>query len=358
MATGAAAGVLGAYLLDLQPTDGSRLGSLVNSVAPGCGLGIGALGTGLLVQYGPHPTRLVFVILVATFAVLTVATAALPETVRRMPGAVAALRPRVAVPGPARRAFAAATPSMLSTWALGGLVLSVGASVVRTVFGQSNSAVVGLVLGIFAGSGAVAAVLLSARQPPQLERFGAAGLALGTAMFLTALATSSFGLFVAASVVAGSGFGAGFLGSLRSLTQLVQPQERAGLLSAVYVVSYLTFSLPALAAGVLITRIGLRQTALYYGGLVGLAALASLTITLLAARAVAHRSPGSRSSPRNSYGPSIAVKVCDRASCRWACYDTSSNQGRRWCSMAGCGNQVKMRRAYAVRRLRAAPPGP
>src|ERR1700676_1934699 len=42
LASGAAIGLLGAYLLDLQPSDGSRLGSLVNSVAPTFGFGFGA----------------------------------------------------------------------------------------------------------------------------------------------------------------------------------------------------------------------------------------------------------------------------------------------------------------------------
>jgi predicted RNA-binding Zn ribbon-like protein len=46
------------------------------------------------------------------------------------------------------------------------------------------------------------------------------------------------------------------------------------------------------------------------------------------------------------------LKVCARDTCRWAFYDASRNQARRWCSMAGCGNHVKMRRAYA-RRSRA-----
>ena len=49
------------------------------------------------------------------------------------------------------------------------------------------------------------------------------------------------------------------------------------------------------------------------------------------------------------------LKVCARDSCRWAFYDTSRNRSGRWCSMAGCGNQVKMRRAHA--RRRAATPG-
>ena len=47
------------------------------------------------------------------------------------------------------------------------------------------------------------------------------------------------------------------------------------------------------------------------------------------------------------------LKVCARETCRWAFYDASRNQVRRWCSMAGCGNYIKMRRAYASRKSRA-----
>ncbi|MFD7022482.1 CGNR zinc finger domain-containing protein [Promicromonospora sukumoe] len=43
------------------------------------------------------------------------------------------------------------------------------------------------------------------------------------------------------------------------------------------------------------------------------------------------------------------LKVCARDTCRWAFYDASRNHARRWCSMAGCGNFVKMRRRSADR---------
>ncbi|WP_122816710.1 CGNR zinc finger domain-containing protein [Nocardioides pantholopis] len=43
------------------------------------------------------------------------------------------------------------------------------------------------------------------------------------------------------------------------------------------------------------------------------------------------------------------LKVCVRETCRWAFVDASRNKVRRWCSMAGCGNHVKMKRAYARR---------
>jgi predicted RNA-binding Zn ribbon-like protein len=38
------------------------------------------------------------------------------------------------------------------------------------------------------------------------------------------------------------------------------------------------------------------------------------------------------------------LKACSRDSCRWAYWDISSNRSGRWCSMAICGNYIKMRR--------------
>jgi MFS family permease len=281
IATGAAIGALGAYLLDLQPSDGSRLGSLLNSVAPTVGLGIGATVTGVLVQYAPDPTRLIFAILTALFVVLALTTVVLPETVKRVDGAVASLRPEIAVPPRARRSFAGAIPTMVSTWALGGLILSVGGSLLAVVFGQGNHAVVGLVIGLFHFSAATAALLARELSPSSMARVGGVALAVGTGLVLLALGTSSMTVFVAASIIAGGGFGCGFLGALRSVTQLAEPQERAALLSAVYVVSYLAFSVPALVAGVLVTNIGLLNTSLAYAGVVALIAVGTLAVERL-----------------------------------------------------------------------------
>jgi MFS family permease len=267
-ATGAAIGVLGAYLLDLQPATGSRLGSLVNSAAATGGLGVGAVLTGVLIQYGPHPTRLIFVVLTLTFLVLALATAVLPETVDHKPGALAAMRPQVSVPSAARRAFVRAVPTMASTWMLGGLMFSVGGSLLAVVFAEQNHAVVGLVLGLFAGTAATSSLALRDQTPEAMERFGAAALFAGTVLFTLALSVTSLSVFVAAAVVAGTGFGPAFLGSFRTVSQLAQPHERAALISAIYVVSYLAFSIPALIAGLLITDAGLRPIALGYSAVV------------------------------------------------------------------------------------------
>ncbi|HEY2599555.1 MAG TPA: MFS transporter, partial [Candidatus Dormibacteraeota bacterium] len=86
---------------------------------------------------------------------------------------------------------------------------------------------------------------------------------------------------VMASIVAGAGLGSGFLGSIRAVSQLAEPHERAALLSAVYVVTFLAFSVPALLAGVLATHIGLRDTSFAYAGFVALGAAAAAALQRL-----------------------------------------------------------------------------
>ncbi|MFZ0180133.1 MAG: MFS transporter [Candidatus Dormiibacterota bacterium] len=285
LATGAAIGVLGAYLLDLQPGDGSRLGSLLNSVAPTFGLGVGATATGILVQYAPDPTRLIFAILTAIFVASALATVALPETAQRVPGAVAALRPQVAVPTRARRAFAGAVPTIVATWALGGLILSLGGSLLAVVFEQSNHAVVGALIGLFPFSAAAAAVAGRELSPSTMARIGSTALLVGTGLFLVALGTSSIAVYLAAAILAGGGFGSAFLGALRKVSQLAEPHERAALLSAVYLVSYLAFSVPAMVAGLTTTHVGLLNTSFGYGGFVALVAAAALAFERLTGRA-------------------------------------------------------------------------
>jgi hypothetical protein len=86
------------------------------------------------------------------------------------------------------------------------------------------------------------------------------------------------------SVFAGFGFGAGFLGSLRVLMPLAGPGERAGLMAAFYVESYLAFCLAAVLAGFLARALGLAGAIELYGGGVIVFALIGLGAARFGAR--------------------------------------------------------------------------
>lgn len=276
-ATGIAMGAISAALLDLQPAARPRLGALVGVAAPLVGLAAGALASGLLVEYGPDPTRLVFWLLLGGFALATLTTAAIPETVERDGPWLNALRPRVAVPRDVRGAFVASIPCVMATWALGGLILSLGPSLTARVLGDASHTAGGLPIFVMAGMSAVASVWLRDAHARTTARGGLLALIAGMALALVALADRSTGLFLAAAAVAGLGFGPAFAGAFRALSMLAPPDQRAGLVSSVLTVSYLSFSLPAVAAGVAVTRLGLHATADVYGGaLIALAAVALL----------------------------------------------------------------------------------
>jgi len=291
VATGAATGALGAALMDLQPARGPRLGPLVNSVAPSAGLALGALGTGVLVQYGPAPTRLVFALLLGALLAAVLATLAMTEPVVRGSVPLASLRPRVGVPREIRGPFAAALPCLVATWALGGLYLSLGPSVAVGVLHVSSHLLGGLVITALAGVGSATAVLLRSWESRRAMVFGSLGLVAGVALTLLALALESTPVFFAGTVVAGFGFGAAFLGAFRTLSGLAGPAQRGALISSVYIVSYLAFSLPAIAGGIAVDLVGLRATATAYGAVIAVLAAAAAITTALQARGAPAAAP-------------------------------------------------------------------
>lgn len=100
-------------------------------------------------------------------------------------------------------------------------------------------------------------------------------------MAVVAVSTISAGLFFASTAVTGVGFGIGWLGVLRTLVALAAPTARAALLAAIFIVAYLSFAIPAVIAGHLVTRIGLHQTAFWYAAAMDVLAVAGLTGALL-----------------------------------------------------------------------------
>jgi MFS family permease len=265
LGTGLATGALSAWLLDLQPPDNPRLGSFVASVAPVAGLAAGALVSGLLVQYGPDPLHLVFSLLCAVYTLAFAAMLVIVDVAQRTPGWLQSMRPQVGVPPAARSLFAASAPSLIATWALGGLYLSLGPSLALSLLKSDSSLAGAGVIVALVGAGAVAATLVRAVDARVIVIRASLVLVVGVGITeLSVVLGSAVGLYVG-SVLAGLGFGPAFSSVFRSLAPLAPPDKRAGLLASIFIVVYLAFSVPALIAGVAVTYYGLRDTTYVYG---------------------------------------------------------------------------------------------
>ncbi len=273
VAVGLAASALGAALLDLRPA--GSLAPLVTSNGGTVGLALGALGTSVLVQYGPVPTHLVWWLLLGSFLAAILLTAATPEPGTVRPGALASLRPDVSVPRSVRGTFARAAPCLVAVWALGGFYLSLGPSLAAQLSGSNNLVWGGVITFLLTGLGAVTSSAFRNSAPAAVMLGGCLGLLGGAVVTVAAIVSSTPALLLLGATIAGLGFGPGNLGAYRVIMGRAVSSDRAGLIAAISIVNYLAFGLPALIAGIATSHFGLHATALVYAVVIAALAVAA-----------------------------------------------------------------------------------
>jgi MFS family permease len=265
-ATGVANGALSAAVVEAAPEGKKHLGATISSVAPLAGLALGAMVSGLAIKMSADPITLVFGWLTILFVAGALIVVFTIESVTKRAGGLASMIPRVSVPKVARREFFRAVPVLITTWALGGLYLALVPSVIRDIFNTDNGIVNGLAIAILSGIGAIAPSFLKKFVLPKAAIIGIVSVLIGLIFILISLKTQSLILFFIASAIGGIGFGGAFTAIIQTLAPLVPKHERAGLFAAIFVVSYLALSVPAMLAGLLVKPIGLLLTIEIYSG--------------------------------------------------------------------------------------------
>ncbi|HEX3711580.1 MAG TPA: MFS transporter [Trebonia sp.] len=274
LAAGLMTGTATAMLTELSPAGGRR-SSVTATAANMGGLGLGPLFAGLLAQYAPHPTTLVFELYLAVLAAAALCLRFVPETVltRRRPTVRFA---GLGIPERGRGQFTAAAIAGFAAFALLGLFSSLVPGFIGGVLHQGNHAVQGAaVFGLFA-IGTITQVALSrfSSRPVVLAGLGLFLAALG--LILAALAQASMPLFLAGTVVGGVSVGAIFLGSLATASRLAPPEQRGHVVSTFFVACYAGLIIPVVGVGVATEFIATFPAVLAFSLLLGAACVFSL----------------------------------------------------------------------------------
>ncbi|WP_434769682.1 MFS transporter [Curtobacterium flaccumfaciens] len=279
-------GALGAALIDNSLERHPTMAGVLNGVIPPIALATGAMSSGALVQWGPAPEQLVYLLFGALLVLLVLALFVVPEQVQRRPGALRSLRPTISVPRSSRRLFRGVAGSLVASWALGGMFLSLVPSALGTVFGITNHFAAGVLIAVVTGVGALTGLAIQRMDTRRAVLLGLVALVLGPIVTVSFVFAHSLPGMVVGSAIAGVGFGAGFQAPLRMLLATAAPTHRAGLLSTIYVVSYLAFGVPSVIGGLLEPSVGLVPVIAGYGGFIVLAAVVALVLQLSSTDAV------------------------------------------------------------------------
>ena len=128
------------------------------------------------------------------------------------------------------------------------------------------------------GAGAVSPLMLCGLPPGRMAVVGMAAVTAGVGLLLGSIGTGALALFFVGGAVAGAGLGASFSGLIQSLVPLTPLHERADLFAAIFLVTYLSLSVPPIAAGFAVPLTGFLGTIQTYLGAV---LIVSATATVL-----------------------------------------------------------------------------
>jgi MFS family permease len=289
IATGVVLGALSAQLVEFSASVRPGLAPVVSSVAPTFGLATGALGSSALVQFGPSPLKLVYIVILTTMVLGFAFMALVRETGARRPGALASLKPVAEIPPQSRATFARVAPSLIALWALSGFYLSLAPGLIASIEHSHNLMWGGTAIFCLCIAGSGAVVVAREMSAWRAMLLGCIALCVGVGLTAASIAASDGLFFIATTLVAGVGFGLAFLGAFRAVAAVTPADKRAGTLASLYIVSYLAFSVPIVLAGLAETHYSPHGVALIFA--VAVAALSGVGIagSATAARGTSQR---------------------------------------------------------------------
>jgi len=288
---GLSAGPAAAALVEFSRPGEAARANVVATVATALGVVAATLLGGALIQYAPWPLHLNFLVLLVVLAGLFAAAWFLP---RPAPGApTTRWRPgTITVPRGLWRVFATAATAITAAYAQGAIVLSLGAQIGRDLIGSANALVTGGVIAVFAT--AVCAAALAGKRLPGPNAIVSGGLlsALGMGLLVLSALRHDLALFFVAAVAAGTGYSLQFLGGLTLVNAHAPAENRAGAISAAYLVGYLLMGAIAVSLGMAATAWGLARALEIGAPILAVLALAGAALALPPRRR--SREPGPR----------------------------------------------------------------
>lgn len=243
-----------AYLSELDAAGrggpAQRRAEITATAATLGGLGFGPLVTGFLAQYVADPLQVPYLVFEAMLLAGLAGLALVPETVARPPARPAYRPQRVSVPDDQRPLFFAAGAAAAAAFALLGLFTSLAPTFIAGTLHNPSHALAGTATFAVFGAAAAAQVVLGRAGLRRQLALGMSLLLAGLALVTAAVWADSLALLLTGGVLAGSGAGALFKGSVSTVLGIAPPHARGEALAGLFLTAYLGLAVPVVALGV------------------------------------------------------------------------------------------------------------
>jgi MFS family permease len=281
LGSGALSGVCTAALADLDAASaGKPRAAVIATLAFTSGAALGPLVTSAALQANSWPASLPFVLdgIVALAAIAGLLRLRWP-----VPPAMQQATPLIADGSwwqqsrPLRWQFTLACGIVVAAWAVASAFMAFGPSLVREVRPETDDGIPGLIAVLFQAVAGGSQLLSQHFTRRQAVQTGLALLSVSWAGSIFALQSESIWMLMFATIVGGAGYGASFVGSSSTITEIAPASRRAQMASMYLVAGYAGTAMSTIGLGMLIDAFGLRA-ALSVSGIV---LVASVSLILL-----------------------------------------------------------------------------
>lgn len=290
---GLASSAIAAWAVDSAPANPAWLAAGVTSGSPMLGLAAGSFGSGIFKQY-LESSAAIFVVIIVLLSICIILSGISKETVSRKKGVIASLVPGIKVPQSVRKQLPAAICIFAGTWAIGGLYQAFSSSMANTLFGTPQPVLAAAIFAFMMAPNLLGGSLAGRFKPGRVQQLGMLCFSLSFVIVAFSLQEGMPVLFLVSTFIAGGLWGGAFSASMGKLLKGTEANERAGLLSAIFLISYAGAAIPNFIVARVAAEFSLIQIVTAYTFLVAVMALLTILFVWLEARGDSLQPPPNR----------------------------------------------------------------
>jgi predicted MFS family arabinose efflux permease len=273
LAVGATTSVATAAMSDLEPNHDSHHVARVAVAANFGGFALGVAMSGLIVQFGPFPTHLVYLLPVLASGVGVLAVHVTPETAPEI-GTKGPYRVQgISVPDDVRRPFWVAAGGIAACYAIYGFFAALVPSYVRAVLQYPHAAAIGAIVALMFGFAAITQLVTSQIRDRRALLVGFPSMIGSLIALVLVLRLASWPLLIPVTAALGAAVGLTYMGSVTLVDRVTTEAERGETLAGFYSAGYLALAVPTIGIAEASEHIGLANAGVLLGSVVAASAV-------------------------------------------------------------------------------------
>lgn len=270
LAVGATTSVATAAMSDLEPYRDQHHVARMAVAANFGGFAAGVALSGLMVQYAPYPTELVYLLPVAASAIGLFAVYVTPETATAIGSNLRFRVQRISVPVAVRRPFWVAAGGIAACYSIYGLFAALVPSYLRGGLDIASPLAAGAVIALMFGMAAIMQLATSQVRDRRALLVGFPLLLGALVALVLILSLGSWALLAVVSGGLGVAVGLTFMGSVTLIDRVAPENERGEILAGFYSAGYLALAVPTIGIAEASESIGLTDAGIAFGAVLAI----------------------------------------------------------------------------------------